>query len=116
MTLPKLPPEAAGLLRPVLPALADETIAAIAREVPDYERAMEGYFGRAVRMGVEVALTSAYRCSDDRTCELVQKVDGDIVANVRMILSADGKTMTKVVTQSRDSGDQTEDTVVFETQ
>jgi len=34
----------------------------------------------------------------------------------KITLSADGKTMTKVVTQSRDGGDQTEDTVVFEKQ
>src|SRR5256885_1253417 len=53
----KLPPEAAGMLRPVLPTLADETIAAIAVEVPDYERAMEGEFGQVVRLGVETALS-----------------------------------------------------------
>src|SRR4051794_13348337 len=52
-----LPPEAAGMLRPVLPTLADETIAAIAVEVPDYERAMEGEFGQVVRLGVETALS-----------------------------------------------------------
>src|SRR3712207_5150676 len=50
-----VPPEAADVLRPVLPGLADETVAAIAREVPDYAGAMEGEFGHAVRMGVEVA-------------------------------------------------------------
>jgi hypothetical protein len=50
-----VPPEAAEVLRPVLPGLADETIAAIAREVPDYARAMEGDFGQVVRLGVEVA-------------------------------------------------------------
>jgi hypothetical protein len=50
-----IPPDAAPVLRPVLPRLADETIAAIAREVPDYERAMEGEFGQIVRLGVEVA-------------------------------------------------------------
>jgi PucR C-terminal helix-turn-helix domain len=50
-----LPPGAADVLRPVLPGLADETIAAIAREVPAYARAMEGSFGQAVRVGVEVA-------------------------------------------------------------
>lgn len=50
-----VPPEAADVLRPVLPSLADETIAAIAREVPDYARAMEGEFGQMVRLGVEVA-------------------------------------------------------------
>jgi hypothetical protein len=50
-----VPPESAAVLRPVLPGLADETIAAIAREVPDYARAMEGDFGQVVRLGVEVA-------------------------------------------------------------
>jgi PucR C-terminal helix-turn-helix domain len=50
-----VPPEAAEVLRPVLPGLADETIAAIAREVPGYARAMEGAFGQVVRLGVEVA-------------------------------------------------------------
>ncbi|MGH2949702.1 MAG: hypothetical protein ACRDPC_26160, partial [Solirubrobacteraceae bacterium] len=51
-----VPPEAADALRPALPGLADEMIAAIAVEVPDYARAMEGTFGRLVRLGVEVAL------------------------------------------------------------
>ena len=51
-----VPPEAAPVLRPALPGLADEMVAAIAREVPDYARAMEGEFGQLVRLGVEVAL------------------------------------------------------------
>jgi PucR C-terminal helix-turn-helix domain len=51
-----IPAEAAGLLRPVLPGLADEIIAAIAREVPEYARAMEGEFGQVVRNASEQAL------------------------------------------------------------
>src|SRR5215210_3913418 len=51
-----IPAEAAAVLRPVLPGLADEMIRAIAVEVPDYARAMEGEFGRVVRLGVESAL------------------------------------------------------------
>ncbi len=51
-----LAPESAEILREVLPSLADETIAAIAVEVPDYARPMEGAFGQLVRLGVEVAL------------------------------------------------------------
>src|SRR3954447_14551933 len=51
-----LPPQAADALRPVLPGLADDIIAAIAAEVPGYTRPMEGRFGRVVRFGVEVAL------------------------------------------------------------
>ena len=43
-------------LRATLPDLADDIIAAIANEVPDYARAMEGRFGEVVRFGVEVAL------------------------------------------------------------
>ena len=50
-----IPAEAAAVLRPVLPGLADEMIRAIAVEVPDYARAMEGEFGKAVRRGVEIA-------------------------------------------------------------
>src|SRR5918998_3876376 len=64
-----IPPEAAAVLRPVLPGLADETIAAIAREVPDYERAMEGEFGQLVRMGVDVAF--------NRFVDLVVDADAD---------------------------------------
>jgi hypothetical protein len=56
-TFAAVPPEAADVLRPTLPGLADEMIAAIALEVPDYARAMEGTFGQMVRHGVEVALS-----------------------------------------------------------
>ncbi len=51
-----IPVEAAGVLRPVLSELADEIIQAIAEEVPDYARALEGPFGQVVRHGVEQAL------------------------------------------------------------
>jgi PucR C-terminal helix-turn-helix domain len=51
-----LPPSLAEALRPTLPGLAEETIAAIGREVPDYRRPLEGPFGQALRMGVERAL------------------------------------------------------------
>jgi hypothetical protein len=54
-TFAAVPPETAEVLRPVLSGLADETIEAIAAEVPDYARAMEGDFGAAVRRGVEIA-------------------------------------------------------------
>jgi hypothetical protein len=46
----------ADALRDTLPSLADEIVAAIAREVPDYARPMEGRFGETVRFGVQVAL------------------------------------------------------------
>ena len=51
-----IPADAGKVLRPVLPSLADEIIAAISREVPDYARAMEGEFGQVVRVAIERAL------------------------------------------------------------
>ena len=51
-----LPPEVADVLRPELPALADEIVAELSRGVPDYARPLEGPFGKALRTGVEEAL------------------------------------------------------------
>lgn len=51
-----LPTHAADALRETLPRLSDDIVAAIAREVPDYARPMEGRFGETVRFGVQVAL------------------------------------------------------------
>jgi PucR C-terminal helix-turn-helix domain len=52
-----LPSHLGDALRPGLPALADEIIAAIAEAVPEYDRPLRGDFGRGIRMGVEQALT-----------------------------------------------------------
>jgi hypothetical protein len=46
----------AALIEPELDAIAAETLAAIAREVPEYARPLEGSFGRGIRTGVEEAL------------------------------------------------------------
>ena len=51
-----LPPEVAKVLRPELPALADEIVAELSHGVPDYARPLEGPFGNALRSGVEEAL------------------------------------------------------------
>jgi len=51
-----LPPKEADALRRTLPGLADDIVAAIAREVPDYARPMEGRFGETVRFGTQIAL------------------------------------------------------------
>src|SRR4029453_2715280 len=51
-----LPPEVADVLRPDLPALADEIVAGLSRGVPAYARPLEGPFGEALRTGVEDAL------------------------------------------------------------
>jgi PucR C-terminal helix-turn-helix domain len=51
-----LPRRLGDVLRPGLPALADEILAAIAEGVPEYDRPMRGGFGRGIRTGVEQAL------------------------------------------------------------
>jgi hypothetical protein len=51
-----LPPSAAEALRPELPGVAEEIIAAISVGVPEYARPLEGRFGEGLRMGVEQAL------------------------------------------------------------
>jgi hypothetical protein len=52
-----LPGRLQDVLRPGLPALADEIIAAIAEAVPEYDRPMRGSFGLGIRTGVEQALS-----------------------------------------------------------
>jgi hypothetical protein len=52
-----LPSGLAEALAPGLPDLADEIIAAIGREVPEYRRPLEGEFGKGIRLGVERALS-----------------------------------------------------------
>jgi len=51
-----IPPKVAGVLRPLLPELAAETIHAIAAEVPAYSRPLEGRLGVTLRYGTERAL------------------------------------------------------------
>ena len=48
--------EVADLIEPELPAITEEILATIAREVPEYERPLEGRFGRGIRTGVNEAL------------------------------------------------------------
>ncbi len=52
----RLDPAVARVLRPGLPALVDDVIAAVRENVPPYRRSLEGAFGRNVRIGVEQAL------------------------------------------------------------
>jgi hypothetical protein len=74
-TFAAVPPEAADVLRPTLPGLADEMVAAIAVEVPDYARAMEGTFGQMVRLGVEVALGRFMDMVADPTADVTRARD-----------------------------------------
>jgi hypothetical protein len=52
-----LPADVVDRVRPRLPEVVDEVIAAVGREVPAYRRPLEGDFGRGLRFGVEVALS-----------------------------------------------------------
>jgi hypothetical protein len=51
-----LSPAVAAAIRPTLPGLAEEIIAAVSEGVPDYRRPLEGAFGQGLRVGVEEAL------------------------------------------------------------
>jgi hypothetical protein len=51
-----LPGNVAALIEPELPAITEEILATIAREVPEYARPLEGRFGRGIRTGVDEAL------------------------------------------------------------
>jgi hypothetical protein len=51
----ELPPEIAGVLRPVLDEVADEIIEAV-RTIPAYDRPLEGRLGEGIRAGVHNAL------------------------------------------------------------
>lgn len=46
--------------------------------------------------GVDADVTNAYRRIDDRTFEVVQKVDGALAVTARITLSPDGRTLTTV--------------------
>jgi hypothetical protein len=52
----QLPPTVADLIEPELGTVTKEILATIAREVPEYERPLEGKFGRGIRRGVGEAL------------------------------------------------------------
>lgn len=51
-----LPAEVADVIEPELPAITEEILATIAREVPEYARPLEGRFGHGIRTGVGEAL------------------------------------------------------------
>lgn len=52
----QLPPAVADLIEPELGTVTKEILETIAREVPEYERPLEGKFGRGIRTGVGEAL------------------------------------------------------------
>ena len=66
--------------------------------------------------GVDTVLTNAYRRIDDRSYEIVIKVDGAVVATAKIVVSADDKTMN-VATEQKDSiGTRARTATVYERQ
>jgi hypothetical protein len=51
-----LPARVADLIEPELSAITEEILETIARQVPEYERPLEGRFGQGIRTGVNQAL------------------------------------------------------------
>ncbi|HVD39529.1 MAG TPA: helix-turn-helix domain-containing protein [Solirubrobacterales bacterium] len=51
-----LPSRIADVIEPELPAITEEILETIARQVPEYARPLEGRFGRGIRTGVSEAL------------------------------------------------------------
>jgi hypothetical protein len=51
-----VPPEVADLVRPGLPGMVEDIIAAVRAEVVEYDRPLEGEFGRLIRQGATAAL------------------------------------------------------------
>ncbi len=62
-----LGPLAVAAIRDDLPAIADEVIRAIQREVPGYSRPLSGDFGRGIRSGTELALRRFIGTSADES-------------------------------------------------
>ncbi len=58
-------PALAAAIEGVLPDLSQEILDAIAREVPEYARPLEGAFGRGIRIGVDEALKQFARLVRD---------------------------------------------------
>ena len=62
-----------GHVREALGAIADEVVAAIQREVPDYARPLEGGFGASIRLGTEVALRRLIGDEQDASSDRVYR-------------------------------------------
>ncbi|MGB7220265.1 MAG: hypothetical protein WBD07_15815 [Vicinamibacterales bacterium] len=62
----------------------------------------------------QYSVTNAYRRLDDRTYEIVQKVDGAISMTATIGLSADGKTLTTITRGKNALGEDVTTTTVYE--
>jgi hypothetical protein len=62
-----LEPPAVAAIRAQLPALADQILEAVQREVPEYSNTLRGDFGQAIRLGTEQALRRFIGEEDDES-------------------------------------------------
>jgi hypothetical protein len=66
--------------------------------------------------GVDEVVTNAYTRVDERTYEVVVKVDGVKAANARIVISPDGKTLTSVTSTRNAQGQTLKTTAVYNRQ
>lgn len=72
---PMMPPGLASVLRPEVPSLTEEIIAAIRHEIPEYARPMDGPYGEALHIGVHQALTTFVDLVADHTSSCQKRND-----------------------------------------
>lgn len=66
--------------------------------------------------GVEEYITYAYNRIDDRTYDIVVKLDGSVAATSRVVLSPDGRTITTITNGTNALGYKVSSTTVFDKQ
>ena len=64
--------------------------------------------------GADYILTNAYTLINERSYQIVVKVEGSVAATARVEVSSDGKTLTTVTTEKNAQGQTISTTVVYE--
>jgi hypothetical protein len=64
--------------------------------------------------GMDYVLTNAYRVLDDRSYEIVIKVDGQVAATAVAVVSPDGRTLTVSTRERRPGGGTSTTTALYE--
>jgi hypothetical protein len=66
--------------------------------------------------GVDYVLTNAYTPVDERSYQIVIKVDGAVAATAKVVVSLDGKTLTTSTVEKNGKGESITTTVVYDRQ
>ena len=64
--------------------------------------------------GSDAMLTNAYRAIDDRSYEIVVRVDGRLAATATVTVSPDGRTLTVTTAERSPTGDIVNTTAVYD--